>query len=389
MVGASTLLRRLSVAWACPLLLVFGSVTSRAQTSPTSPNLSGPALTIRSETKIDSLNPVDPDGIWSAAELKDLLGGGQLRALTRADPSIRTYEAPVGDDKHIVSVVVGPNCSTSSCDLRHIVVHPNGAREVVDTTTEEFAAPEPEATRSLSALSPFRLSPDGTDILTTPDLVERGLSGESVASLVNAGMPRACAPYAAKVSSSEGSFSTRSSKGCLGAFQFCPGTFEQYFDGTQEEFLASPKRQVEAWIRYEKVQWSQATRNNLQAIIGDTICDGRKCVKADASAILMGCQFGCGRNGKLYNLTRMATPRDCNARSVKDGFGTSVCSYLVKGAGYEASCFVGEDRSLLAVDVEQSTPDMTGEQSIDIIRLRVPVQQFDKVGAILKALNQH
>ena len=382
--GTRGLLGRLPTMWVCSFFLVIGSMAN-AQTVQDNP---GPTLTVRSETKIDLNNPSDPDNIWSAAELKDLLGGAEVRSLTSGNPSIITYETSLGGDKHIVSVVVGPNCSTSTCDLRHIVIHPNGAREVVDTTTEEFAVPEQGATRSLAAPSPLRLSPDGKEVLTTPDMVERGLSGESVASLIRAGMPPACAPYAAKVSSSEGSFSTRSSKNCLGAFQFCPGTFEQYFEGTPEEFLASPRRQVEAWTRYEKVQWAQATRNDLQALVGEKVCDGRKCVKVDASAILMGCQFGCGRNGKLHNFAKMTPPRNCDARSVKDGFGTSVCSYLVRGAGNDVSCFTGEERSLSVEALQEPASDLSKEQSIDIIELRVPAQEIDKVGEILKELNQ-
>ncbi|GCC44275.1 hypothetical protein chiPu_0028075, partial [Chiloscyllium punctatum] len=54
----------------------------------------------------------------------------------------------------------------------------------------------------------------------------------------------------------------------------------------------------------------------------------------------MACQFGCGSNGKLANYVASG---DCNARNVKDGNGVSVCTYLVRGAGYDVSCFTGQN----------------------------------------------
>ena len=52
----------------------------------------------------------------------------------------------------------------------------------------------------------------------------------------------------------------------------------------------------------------------------------------DELAILMACQFGCGKLGKLANY---AASGNCDARNVKDGNGVSVCSYLVRGVGKE------------------------------------------------------
>jgi len=53
----------------------------------------------------------------------------------------------------------------------------------------------------------------------------------------------------------------------------------------------------------------------------------------------MACQFGCGAHGKLANY---AATGNCETRSVKDGNGVSVCAYLIRGAGYDASCFTGD-----------------------------------------------
>lgn len=165
------------------------------------------------------------------------------------------------------------------------------------------------------------------------------LAGESAASLTAAGIPAQCAAFAAKVSSAEGSFRTTNPYGCLGAFQFCPGTFERYYSGSRQSFLNDPQAQVAAWTKYEQNSWAQAQKNGLTSLIGQQVCSGGRCATIDQSAILMACQFGCAKGGKLANY---AAGGDCNARSVKDGNGVSVCTYLVKGAGYDASCFTGQ-----------------------------------------------
>lgn len=171
------------------------------------------------------------------------------------------------------------------------------------------------------------------------------LAGESVASLVNAGIPANCGKFAAMVSAAEGNFGTTNQYGCLGAFQFCPGTFERYYSGSAQSFLNSPEAQVAAWTRYEQNAWSQAQKNGLTGLIGQQVCAGGRCATIDQSAILMACQFGCGLGGKLANY---AAGGDCNARNVKDGNGVSVCTYLVKGAGYDASCFTGQQSPVCA-----------------------------------------
>lgn len=165
------------------------------------------------------------------------------------------------------------------------------------------------------------------------------LAGETATSLTSAGIPANCSKFAEMVSKAEGNFGTINQYGCLGAFQFCPGTFERYYNGSAQSFLNDPKAQVAAWTKYEGDQWAQAQRNGMTSLIGQQVCSGGRCATIDQSAILMACQFGCGKNGKLANY---AAGGDCNARNVKDGNGVSVCTYLVKGAGYDASCFTGQ-----------------------------------------------
>ena len=158
-------------------------------------------------------------------------------------------------------------------------------------------------------------------------------------SLTAAGIPANCADFAAKVSSSEGNWNSVNPYGCLGAFQFCPGTFQQYYSGSAQSFLASPQAQTAAWTKYEQNSWGQAQSNGLTSLVGQQVCSGGQCATIDQSAILMACQFGCGKGGKLANY---AASGNCNASNVKDGNGVSVCSYLIRGAGYDASCFTGQ-----------------------------------------------
>lgn len=164
-------------------------------------------------------------------------------------------------------------------------------------------------------------------------------AGQSASSLTDAGMPANCAPFAAKVSSSEGNFGSTNQYGCLGAFQFCPGTFEEYYSGSAQSFLSNPSAQVTAWTNYEQNSWSQAQKNGLTSLVGQQVCSGGQCATIDQSSILMACQFGCGSTGKLANY---AASGNCNAANVKDGNGVSVCSYLIRGVGYDASCFTGQ-----------------------------------------------
>ena len=170
-------------------------------------------------------------------------------------------------------------------------------------------------------------------------LASVAFAGETAVSLMQAGMPQQCADYAAKVSGSEGNFATTSPNKCLGAFQFCPGTFESYYSGTSSQFLADPQAQVKAWSKYQQDQYGLAQKNGMTSLVGSQVCSDGQCSTITDSSILMACQFGCGSKGKLANYKNGG---DCNAANVKDGNGTSVCTYLKKGAGFDASCFTGK-----------------------------------------------
>ncbi|OLP59661.1 acyltransferase [Xaviernesmea oryzae] len=166
-------------------------------------------------------------------------------------------------------------------------------------------------------------------------------AGESAVSLIAAGMPADCAEYASNVTASEGSFSSVSpavhGTRCYGAFQFCDsGTLQAYWPGSKEAFLASPNAQVVAWQAYEHNAWRQANRLGMTSLIGQQVCYNGTCAIISQSSILKACQFGCGEGGKLYNLMRAGL--DCNAHGTRDGAGTSVCAYLISGAGYNVAC---------------------------------------------------
>lgn len=167
------------------------------------------------------------------------------------------------------------------------------------------------------------------------------LAGESAVSLMAAGMPSACAEYAANVSKSEGNFSSVSPAVngviCYGAFQFCnSGTFQEFYGGAPQQFLSDPSAQVQAWIPYQQREWTKAQNGGLTSAIGQEVCHGGICAVVTQSSILKACQFGCGKGGKLANLVRNGM--DCSAPGTADGAGTSVCKYLVSGAGYDVSC---------------------------------------------------
>lgn len=166
-------------------------------------------------------------------------------------------------------------------------------------------------------------------------------AGESAISLMNAGMPSTCAEYAANVSNSEGNFSSVSPAvngvTCYGAFQFCnSGTFQEFYNGTPQQFLNDPSAQVAAWMPYQQREWAKAQRNGMTSALGKEVCYNGTCARITQSSILKACQFGCGKGGKLDNLVKSGM--DCTAPGTADGAGTSVCKYLVSGAGYDVSC---------------------------------------------------
>ena len=166
-------------------------------------------------------------------------------------------------------------------------------------------------------------------------IVTSVLAGVSVNELIQAGMPASLAQFGAKVSSNEGNWTSVNQYGCLGAFQFCPGTFEMYYSGSRKDFLNKPNDQIDTWIRYQQNEWRKAQKNGLDGLVGKSICYRGRCASVTESSVLMACQFGCGKNGKLDNLINNGL--NCEANSVKDGNGKSVCDYLISGAGYNVS----------------------------------------------------
>ena len=196
--------------------------------------------------------------------------------------------------------------------------------------------------------------------------------------LISAGMPAGLAEFASAVSSSEGTWTSLNQYGCAGAFQFCPATRTRYYSGSVESFLASPSAQVSAYRRYLADEWRLAERNNFTDLIGTNLCWEGVCRTIDASAILKACQFGCAYGGKLGNFHRT---RDCDDRRSRDGNLVSVCTYLLRGAGYDVSDITGDftpppipeggvgtcfDRDLMAGTLGATSPfgvDRTGRAS--------------------------
>lgn len=172
-------------------------------------------------------------------------------------------------------------------------------------------------------------------------------AGESAVAMINAGMPAECAEYAANVSSSEGNFGSTSpvvnGTTCYGAFQFCDsGTLQAYWSGSASEFLASPSSQISAWIKLQKNEWASVQRLGMYGLVGQQVCYQGTCATITQSSILKACQFGCqGTRSKLYQL--MQSGLDCNAPGTTDGAGTSVCKYLVSGAGYNVGCITNSN----------------------------------------------
>jgi len=171
-------------------------------------------------------------------------------------------------------------------------------------------------------------------------------AGESAVSLMNVGLSAECAEYGAAVSRSEGNFNSTSpvvnGTRCYGAFQFCDGTLKSYWNGSASDFLGSPSSQVAAWQKYQQDQWGHAQKAGLTNLVGQQVCYQGTCAEITQSSILKACQFGCaGTRSKLFNLARANL--DCNAPNTRDGAGTSVCAYLISGAGYNVSCFTGSN----------------------------------------------
>lgn len=171
-----------------------------------------------------------------------------------------------------------------------------------------------------------------------------GMANVSRSDLVNAGMPANLADFASAVSSSEGNWGSLNQYGCAGAFQFCPATRRQYYAGSVEDFLASPQAQVTAYRSYMADQWSLATRNDFDSLVGRQVCWEGSCATITASSIIKGCQFGCAAGGALGRYYRTG---DC--AQARDGNGVSVCDYMIRGAGYDVSAITGDAEAPPAV----------------------------------------
>lgn len=194
--------------------------------------------------------------------------------------------------------------------------------------------------------------------------------------LVAAGMPPDLVEFALAVSASEGNWTSLNQYSCAGAFQFCPATRRRYYEGTLEEFLASPKAQVSAYRRYMADEWRLAQSNDFDDLIGKEVCFKNKCAIITQSSIIKGCQFGCAYGGALGRYHRTG---DCS--KAVDGNGVSVCTYLIRGAGYNVSSVTGSvdpgatpsggagtcfDRDLMGGTVVVTSPfgvDRTGRSS--------------------------
>lgn len=179
-------------------------------------------------------------------------------------------------------------------------------------------------------------------VVATLLMVDVAVAGVSCNQLTGAGMDSSLSAFGAAVSASEGNWGSRNWANCVGAFQFCPGTFERYYSGSREQFLNDPQGQVRAWTQYMRDQNSQASRNGFFNAVGRQVCDGSRCATVTASSILFACQFGCGNNGKLANFIRNGM--QCvpgKPSSTNDGNGVCVAKYLVRGSGYDVSAVTG------------------------------------------------
>jgi hypothetical protein len=197
-------------------------------------------------------------------------------------------------------------------------------------------------------------------------LVAPSFGGQSKESLIGAGLDKDCGDYGEMVSRHEGTWDKINQIGCVGAFQFCPATLVMYYTKTVLDFINDHHGQVVAWTSYEKNQWAAANKYGMvDALLGQSISyksmdkgGPTKNRNIDESAILMACQFGCGKYGLLYNYVqhRKTDPKTaCDAADVKDGNHVSVCTYLVDGAGYPVPCFT-ERASAVRQPVNDQSP---------------------------------
>jgi hypothetical protein len=199
--------------------------------------------------------------------------------------------------------------------------------------------------------------------------------------LIAVGVPPNLAPYLSSVTVNEGSWSSTNQYGCVGAFQFCPGTFEQYYSGSQQDFLNDPKAQVDAYMKYAQDEWAKAQRNGLTSAIGHEVCYNGVCTTITESSILMACQFGCGTGGKLDNFIRNGYSCD-GPNKTTDGNGTSICKYLVSGAGHNVEDITGN------ASPETGAPSIPGGGGGSGIGQSETTGNFASIGAWTATINR-
>jgi len=83
------------------------------------------------------------------------------------------------------------------------------------------------------------------------------------------------------------------------------------------------------------------------------LCYNGVCTTITESSILMACQFGCGTGGKLDNFIRNGYSCD-GPNKTTDGNGTSICKYLVSGAGHNIEAITGN------ASPETGSPEIPG-----------------------------
>ena len=135
-------------------------------------------------------------------------------------------------------------------------------------------------------------------------------------------------------------FGTVNPYGCVGFFQICPGTEKAVSNLSLDQLQNNPQGQAEAFKNYEALRWKDAQRLGLTSLVGQQVCVDYKnginhCGTVTESSSLAGLQFG---PGKLNNLKNGG---NCDDRASKDGANTSVCEFMLKGAGSDVSCFTG------------------------------------------------
>lgn len=166
----------------------------------------------------------------------------------------------------------------------------------------------------------------------------------SRADLIAAGLPADLADFGVFVSLHEGGnqgFRSINQFGCVGFSQFCPGTLQQYYSGTADQFRNDPAGQVQAFLAYQRDSWRTAQRLGVaDDLIGRQICYGGECRTITSSSILMACQLGCGklqayiRNG--YSCEGSNNAGDGNASD-------TACRFMFQAAGIDVSGITGMD----------------------------------------------